>query len=103
MRHAKQSSEDILTRVLLFMWRMPRDSQCSQVRSHTRCCPDIRSGEHVDELWYAEDDRIAPAKVKGALEGEAREALWAEHRAFMVKYKDEATEQTSEDKEEKKE
>jgi hypothetical protein len=28
--------------------------------------------------------------VKGALEGEAREVLWNEHKSFMVKYKEES-------------
>jgi hypothetical protein len=57
------------------------------------------SGEHVDELWYAVDGRVIPAKVKGALEGEAREALWNEHRAFVIKFKEESAKE--EGKEEK--
>ena len=40
----------------------------------------------MDELWFSSDQRVVPAKVTGALEGEARQALWDEQKAFMATF-----------------
>ena len=39
---------------------------------------------HVDMLWFCATDKEVAAKLEGALEGEAREALWAEQREILA-------------------
>lgn len=39
---------------------------------------------HVIKLWYASDDTERSAKLKGAVEGEAREKLWTELKQFLI-------------------
>ena len=39
---------------------------------------------HVVKLWFARDNREVSAKLTGALEGEARQALWDELKQFVV-------------------
>ena len=49
----------------------------------------VGEGEHVDEIWVSSDDSVRSGKVKGALEGEARQKLWDEQKAFMEVKKEE--------------
>jgi hypothetical protein len=39
---------------------------------------------HVLRLWYASDNQERLAKLAGAVDGEEREALWNELRAFLI-------------------
>ena len=39
---------------------------------------------HVIQLWYASDNRERSAKLEGAVDGEEREALWNQLRAFLI-------------------
>jgi hypothetical protein len=39
---------------------------------------------HVVNLWYASDNQERSAKLAGAVDGEEREALWNELRAFLI-------------------
>jgi hypothetical protein len=39
---------------------------------------------HVLRLWYASDNQERSAKLAGAVDGEEREALWNELRAFLI-------------------
>jgi hypothetical protein len=38
---------------------------------------------HVCRLWYASDNKERTASLAGAVHGEARVALWAEHRTLL--------------------
>ena len=38
---------------------------------------------HVDMLWFSSDGQERPAKLHGALEGDARQALWDEHKMLF--------------------
>ncbi|KUF94540.1 RAC-beta serine/threonine-protein kinase A [Phytophthora nicotianae] len=38
---------------------------------------------HITKVWFAKDDEERSAKLDGAVEGEAREALWKELRQLM--------------------
>eukprot|EP00042_Codosiga_hollandica_P020969 m.70479 g.70479 ORF g.70479 m.70479 type:complete len:149 (-) comp50141_c0_seq1:124-570(-) len=48
----------------------------------------VGEGEHVHSLWFSEDNSIRSAKVKGALEGDARQKLWDEQKEFLTKRKE---------------
>jgi hypothetical protein len=39
---------------------------------------------HVCRLWYAVDGKERSAKLKGALEGEERDALWRDLNEFII-------------------
>ena len=39
---------------------------------------------HVCRLWFASDNKERSAALTGAVHGEAREALWAEHRMLLA-------------------
>jgi hypothetical protein len=39
---------------------------------------------HVIQLWYASDNQERSAKLAGAVDGEEREVLWNELRAFLI-------------------
>lgn len=39
---------------------------------------------HVCKLWFGADGQEHSAKLKGAVEGEARDKLWAELREFII-------------------
>lgn len=39
---------------------------------------------HVAKLWFAADNTEQSAKLKGALEGKARDKLWDELREFLI-------------------
>lgn len=39
---------------------------------------------HVCKLWYASDNLERSAKLKGAVEGAERDALWAELNQFII-------------------
>ena len=53
---------------------------------------------HVCKLWFALDRTEREAKLKGAVEGEERDALWAELREFII---EEGKEEGDDDEEEK--
>lgn len=41
-------------------------------------------GEQVQELWFASSDTVESGKLKGALEGAERQALWDSQKAFVT-------------------
>ena len=43
-------------------------------------------GEHVDALWFSSDNAEHSSKVKGALEGEARQKMWDEQQQFVTRF-----------------
>ena len=55
---------------------------------------------HVCKLWFALDNTERSAKLKGALEGEEREALWLELNEFII---EEGKEEGDDDDEKKEE
>jgi hypothetical protein len=38
----------------------------------------------VFQFWFASDDAVHSAKLKGSLEGAERDAFWAEKQAFLT-------------------
>ena len=40
---------------------------------------------NVIQLWFAQDDTLISAKLKGALEGQERDELWNELKKFIIK------------------
>jgi hypothetical protein len=46
--------------------------------------PLVEGDTHVLRLWYASDNQERSAKLAGAVEGEEREALWTELKAFLI-------------------
>jgi hypothetical protein len=50
------------------------------------------TSSHIINVWFMNGDKTETAKLKGALEGEERQALWDEMKLFMdtVKERDEA-------------
>lgn len=53
----------------------------------------------MTKLWFALDGKERSAKLKGAPEGEEREALWKELNEFII---EEGKEEGDEDDDEKK-
>mmetsp|Transcript_9937 Transcript_9937/g.17647 ORF Transcript_9937/g.17647 Transcript_9937/m.17647 type:complete len:158 (+) Transcript_9937:76-549(+) len=53
---------------------------------------------HVSKLWFALDGKERSGKLKGAVEGEEREALWEELNEFII---EEGKEEGDEDEEKK--
>ena len=39
---------------------------------------------HVCQLWYALDGKERSGKLKGAVEGDERDALWEELKEFII-------------------
>jgi hypothetical protein len=39
---------------------------------------------HIEQLWFASDNRERSAKLEGAVEGEEREKLWQDLQQFIV-------------------
>ena len=52
--------------------------------AHALPLADEQNDTHVSKLWFAGDDTEQSAKLKGALEGEARDALWTELKKFLI-------------------
>ena len=48
-------------------------------------------GTHIVNLWFMNGDKTESAKLKGALEGSARQVLWDEMKSFMDTVKDRAS------------
>jgi hypothetical protein len=46
--------------------------------------PLLEGDTHVMHLWYASDNQERPAKLAGAVEGQEREELWNELKAFVI-------------------
>lgn len=44
---------------------------------------EANKGIHLTQLWYSGTDTVLPAKLKGALEGEERQATWDNLKAFV--------------------
>jgi len=51
--------------------------------SEPNAMPLPEGDAHVDLLWFSSGNREVPAKLRGALEGEAREALWGNQRETL--------------------
>mmetsp|Transcript_32150 Transcript_32150/g.58919 ORF Transcript_32150/g.58919 Transcript_32150/m.58919 type:complete len:160 (+) Transcript_32150:210-689(+) len=45
---------------------------------------DENNDTHVCKLWYALDGKERSGKLKGALEGDERDALWEELKEFII-------------------
>jgi hypothetical protein len=50
---------------------------------HAMPLPD-NGDTHIIQLWYASDKKERSAKLKGAVEGEERQALWDELKQFII-------------------
>lgn len=55
-------------------------------RSLARCLRGSGEGANgeVFQFWFASDDAVHSAKLKGSLEGAERDAFWAEKQAFLT-------------------
>jgi hypothetical protein len=47
-------------------------------------CPDNGNNEEVFQFWYASDDAVHSARLKGSLVGTERDEFWAEKQAFLT-------------------
>ena len=54
---------------------------------------------NVIQLWFAQDDTLISAKLKGALEGQERDELWNELKKFIIKEGKEAGDDDGEEEE----
>eukprot|EP00523_Entomoneis_sp_CCMP467_P000335 CAMPEP_0168746664 /NCGR_PEP_ID=MMETSP0724-20121128/15266_1 /TAXON_ID=265536 /ORGANISM="Amphiprora sp., Strain CCMP467" /LENGTH=142 /DNA_ID=CAMNT_0008794447 /DNA_START=144 /DNA_END=572 /DNA_ORIENTATION=- len=57
--------------------------------------------EYVIKLWFSHDQQERSAKLKGAVEGAEREALWAELKQFIIEEGKEEGDDDDDGKEEK--
>jgi len=68
---------------------------------HALPLADKDKDTHVCKLWYADDGLERSAKLKGALEGDERNALWEKIRQILAEMegKDEDTREYSQEEE----
>ena len=66
---------------------------------HALPLADKDKDTHVCKLWYADDGLERSAKLKGALEGDERNALWEKIRQILAEMegKDEDTREYSQE------
>tara|TARA_R110002050_G_scaffold230857_7_gene366655 strand:+ start:1395 stop:1637 length:243 start_codon:yes stop_codon:yes gene_type:complete len=51
--------------------------------SDEQALPLPEGDTHIELVWFASDNREESAKLKGAVEGEEREKLWAAQRETL--------------------
>ncbi|GBG33950.1 Hypothetical Protein FCC1311_101732 [Hondaea fermentalgiana] len=52
--------------------------------SDAEALPLPEGDTHIEKIWFAADDEEISAKLAGALEGDAREELWASQRETLA-------------------